>query len=97
MTQSTPAKKAKEFYEEKGISWWPTPASSADMNPTEGVRREVKFYIAWHVKPLTKNELVGGINHFWKERMTQAKCVRYISHTHDVLPKVIEEGGITGE
>ena len=92
------SKKAKEFYEEKGINWWPTPASSADINPIERVWKEMKFYIARHVKPLTKNELVGGINRFWKERMTQAKCVRYISHTHDVLPKVIEEGGgITGE
>ena len=87
------SKKAKEFYEEKGINWCPTPASSADMNPTERVWREIKFYIARHVKPLTKNELVGGINRFWKERMTRAKCVRYICHTHAVLPQVNEGGG----
>ena len=24
---------AKAFYEEEGINWWPTPASSADFNP----------------------------------------------------------------
>ena len=27
--------KARAFYEEKGINWWPTPASSADFNPIE--------------------------------------------------------------
>ena len=75
-----------------------TPASSADINPIVRVWRELKYYIAWHVKPLSKKELVEGICLFWKERMTPAKCARYIAHTHDVLPKIIErEGGITGE
>ena len=72
--------------------------SSADFNPIEWVWREMKFYIACHVNPLTKKELVDGINCSWKKIMTRAKCIRYISHTHDVLPKVIaKEGGITGE
>ena len=26
------SRKAREFYEEEGINWWPTPASSADIN-----------------------------------------------------------------
>ena len=42
---------AKEFYEEKGISWWPTPISSADFNPIEHVWRELK--------PLNTKELEG--------------------------------------
>ena len=32
-------RKARELYEEEGINWWPTPASSADM------WRELKFFI----------------------------------------------------
>ena len=92
------SRKAREFYEVEGINWWPTPASSADINPIERVWRELKFFIARHVKPLTKKELVAGICLFWKTRMTPQKCIRYIAHTHDVLPKIIEEEGeFTGE
>ena len=28
---------AKDFYQAKGINWWPTPASSADFNPIDRV------------------------------------------------------------
>ena len=89
---------AKAFYEEKGINWWPTPASSLDINPIECVWSELKYYIARYIKPLTKDELVQGIKTFWKERITQEKCARYIAHAHVVLPKVVmAEGGVTGE
>ena len=74
------------------------PGSSANINPIEQVWRELKFYLAQHVKPLSKKKLTEGISCFWKKRMTQKKCIRYIAHTQDVLPKIIEEeGGITGE
>ena len=90
--------KARAFYEEKGINWWPTPASSADFNPIERVWRQLKYYIAREVKPMTKVELVNGIMSFWGQGMTAAKCQRYIEHTHVILPKIIDsEGGITGE
>ena len=89
---------AKAFYEKEGINWWPTPASSADFNSIERVWRELKYFIAREVKPMTKKELVDGITTFWKQAMTVAKCRRYIEHTHVVLPKIVEnEGGITGE
>ena len=66
--------KARAFYEEKGINWWPTPASSADLNPIEWVWRELKYYIAREVKPMTKKELVDGIMSFWGQAMTATKC-----------------------
>ena len=89
---------AKEFYKEKGINWWPTPASSADFNPIERVWRELKFFIARYVKPLNKKELVEGICQFWSQRMSTKKCIKYIDHTFSVLPKIVaKEGGITGE
>ena len=40
------SRKAKAVYEEKGINWWPTPASSADLNPIERVWSELKYFIA---------------------------------------------------
>ena len=81
------SKTAKEFYEQQEINWLPASASSADINPIEQVWRELKSYIARHVKPLSKKELVKGICLFWKEGMTTAKCAKYIAHTHDVLRK----------
>ena len=89
---------AKAFYVERGINWWPTPASSADLNPIERVWRELKYFIARTVKPLSKHELIEGICLFWRKRMTPAKCIKYIDHTFAVLPKIVgKEGGITGE
>ena len=89
---------AKDFYTGKYIKWWPTPASSADFIPIERVCRELKHFIARHVKPLTKRELVDGICSFWNQKMTPEKCSIYIGHTFTVLPKIItKEGGITGE
>ena len=70
------SQKAREFYEEEGINWWPTPASSADMNLIERVWRELKFFIARHIKPLMKKELVARIMRFWKERMTPHKVCK---------------------
>ena len=55
---------AKAFYEEEGINWWPTPASSVDFNSIERVWRELKYFIAREVKPMTKKELVDGITTF---------------------------------
>ena len=45
------SRKARKFYEEEGINWWPTPASSVNINPIERVWRELKVFIARHVKP----------------------------------------------
>ena len=67
---------AKDFYSlsSKNIKCWPTPASSADFNPIGRVWRELKHFIARHVKPLTKRELVDGICSFWNQKMTPEKC-----------------------
>ena len=51
----------KNFYQEKNINWWPTPASSADLNPIERVWAELKHFISRHIKPLSKKELAEGI------------------------------------
>ena len=92
------SKKAKQFYIDEKINWWKTPASSADLNPIERVWKELKHYLARQVKPLSKEELVQGIQQFWRLKMSITKCIKYISHTHSVLPLIVaKEGGITGE
>ena len=54
------SKKAKEFYEQKGINWWPTPASSADINPIERVRRELKILPCSACKAFVKERTGKG-------------------------------------
>ena len=49
---------AKDFHQEKGINWWPIPASTTKFNPIECVWRELKHFIARHVKPLNKKKLM---------------------------------------
>ena len=89
---------AKDFYAQKSINWWKTPASSADFKPIEWVWRKLKHFIARVVKPLSKKELMEGILLFWRQRMTPEKCCTYINHTFKVLPLIVaKEGGITGE
>ena len=69
---------AKALYEEEGINWWPTLASSADFNLIERVWRELKYFIVREVKPMTKKELADGITTLWSQRMTVEKCRCYI-------------------
>ena len=89
---------AKAYMEEQSMNWWKTPASSADINPIERVWAELKRYIARRVKPLSKSDLVSGIVVFWSRWMTQDKCIKYIRHVTNVLPKVVaKEGGVTGK
>ena len=42
-------------------NWWPTPASSADINPMESVERVDILHCSRHVKLLTKKELAEVI------------------------------------
>ncbi len=56
----------------------------------------MKEYMRREVKPKTKDELVGGIEEFWKT-VDVAKCGKCIGHLKKVIPKVIElKGAATG-
>ena len=81
---------AKDLYAQKGIHWWKTPASSADINPIQRVWRELKHFIARVDKPLSKKELM--------ERIFLFLCSTYFDHTFKVLPLIVaKEGAITVE
>ena len=87
---------ATDFFENKDINWWKTPAESPDLNPIENLWHELKEYIRREVKPKTKAELVNGILAFWKT-VDVAKCTKYINHLRKVIPRVIKlEGKATG-
>lgn len=67
------SKYAKEWMANQDINWWKTPAESPDMNPIENLWHELKEYLRREIKPKTKDELVAGIQEFWKT-VDIAKC-----------------------
>ena len=82
--------------ESNKINWWKTPAESPDMNPIENLWHEMKEFVRREVKPTTKDELVDGLNNFWRT-VDATKCNKYINHFKKVMPKVVElNGSATG-
>jgi len=66
-------KLAKKFLADNDINYWPTPAESPDLNPTEMLWHELKCFLRRVVKPSNKDELVRGIKLFW-DGVTPGKC-----------------------
>ena len=88
------SRRARAFFEENDINWWRTPLESPDLNPIENLWHELKFYLESKVKPQNKKELVDGIKAFWTERVTEAKCAKYIDHVlKKLVPAVVEAKG----
>ena len=87
---------AAQFMNSKGVNWWKTPPESPDCNPIENLWHELKEFLRREVKPKTKQELIDGIQLFWRT-VTVAKCRKYIGHLKKVLPKIVElNGAATG-
>ena len=86
----------EDYFEEKGINWWPTPAESPDLNPIENLWGSLKQYLRNTYKPKNLQELKDGIQHFWNT-LTPEVCTRYVNHLQKVIPTVVEkEGGPSG-
>ncbi len=49
-----------------GVNWWKTPPESPDCNPIENMWHELKEFMRREIKPKTKQELIDGIQTFWK-------------------------------
>ena len=87
---------AQSFFEANRITWWHTPPESPDCNPIENLWHELKEYIRREAKLTNKQELIDGIQSFWRTVYVQ-KCCRYINHLQKVLPKVVQvQGEATG-
>ena len=82
----------KRFFEEKGISVFSTPPESPNLNPIENLWHELKDFLRTTAKPQNKDDLIAGIQEFWKS-VTPEKCRRYISHLRKVIPRVLEVNG----
>ena len=83
---------SQDYFQEKNINWWKTPASSPDLNPIENVWGTMKNYLRSTAKPKNTQELRMGIKAFWKT-MSPEVCKRYVGHLRKVIPKVIEVNG----
>jgi hypothetical protein len=71
--------------------WWPS--ESPDLNPIECLWHQLKHYLRSKVKPTTKEELIAGIEKFWKEEVTEQLCRKYCEHIYHVAPLVVAAGG----
>lgn len=70
------------------------PPGEPGPNPIEDLWHKLKFYLETKVKRQTKQELVGRIKKFWREKVTVEKCNKYIDHVlYKAIPDVIAEGG----
>ena len=85
------AKYTLQYIDKRNITYWPTPAESPDLNPTEMLWAKLKSFLRQKVKPINK-QLIDGITKFWFN-VDVGKCNIYIDHLYKVLPVVIERGG----
>ena len=70
----------QQYFQDKNIEWFKTPASSPDLNPTENVWGTMKEYLRSRIRPQTIfAELKYGIRRFWK-KLTPEECKEYIQH-----------------
>lgn len=83
---------AQAYFQQKGINWWRTPASSPDLNPIENVWGSLKQHLRTNVKPKSIEQLKAGVREYW-QILTPAVCQRYVRHLKKVIPKVIQENG----
>ena len=81
--------KTRIFIKENSINHYKTPAQSPDLMPIELVWHDFKRYLIVEVKPDNSEELMDGIEKFWKDIVTIKYCYSKINHLNRVMNNII--------
>ena len=68
------AQEITQYLIENRINHRKTPAQSPDLNPIELVWHDLKFFLENEWKPTTRQELIDGIEYFWRTVLTVKYC-----------------------
>jgi transposase len=63
------------------------------LNPIENIWAGLKHHLRIYVKPTNKDELINGIQAYWRE-LTKETCQRYIGYVQKVIPAVIQRASV---
>ena len=80
------------FLSEQGVTWWPIPPESPDLNPIENLWWEVREWVRAVGRPRDQQQLVEAVRRFWST-VDYRKCCTYIGHLRRVVPQVVELNG----
>ena len=80
-----------QFLEKHNITYWPSPAESPDLNPTEAMWSSLKSFLQYE-EPKNEDELLAAIKTMWSW-MTAKSCQCYIDHLEKAVPEVINNSG----
>ena len=81
--------KTRIFIKENSINHYKTPAQSPDLMPIELVWHDLKRYLSVEVKPDNSEELMDGIEKFWKDKVTIENFNSKINHLNRVMNNII--------
>ena len=86
--------KTRVFINENNINHYKTPAQSPDLMPIELVWHDLKVYLSEAVKPNNTEEMIDGIEKFWKDIVTVEYCNTKINHLNRVMKTIISLNGL---
>ena len=86
--------KTRVSINENNRNHYKTPAQSPDLMPIELVWHDLKVYLSEAVKPNNTEEMIDGIEKFWKDIVTVEYCNTKINHLNRVMKTIISLNGL---